>query len=89
MSGEGRDAQRDNGSPGKQKQPQEWRQAGWEWTKPRDLTVHLGRAGRRGLRRGVKDGSGPESHTGWTQSSDSWLSCRRRAAQPPGVYNYL
>ena len=45
MGGEGRggDAQRDNGSPGKQKQSQEWRQAGWEWTKPRDLTVHLGR----------------------------------------------
>lgn len=41
--GRGGDAQRDNGSPGKQKQPQEWRQAGWEWTKPRDLTVHLGR----------------------------------------------
>lgn len=42
MGGEGGDAQRDNGSPGKQKQPQEWRQAGWEG-QAKDLTVHLGR----------------------------------------------
>lgn len=43
-----------------------------------------GEAGRREVEERRKDGSGPESHTGWTQNSDSQLSCRRRAAQPLG-----
>lgn len=52
MSGEWEDAQRDNGSPGKQKQPQEWRQAG-EGSQAIDFNSPSGeRLGGEGLRRG-------------------------------------